>query len=329
MEPETLIFMPNGDVTLTLIRNVLKEEDNASSTTLVPSHVSTQEQSVTDVDEPRESQVEAEAQTPAEQQERIVYFAPDPPGGADGPFYPPPPRAARGSDASSRRERSASPPASFWASLRRKAAAASEASDDEDDLPVNQPSSTKQPERIILSSHEVHCVVSSRHMMLASNFFHLLLGGNSEQAITLRSRGHVTISLDADLDAMIVLLNIVHGASRKVPRQVSLDLLTKLAILVRGFSMLETVQFFSDTWIENFLRDGLPKSYNEDVLPLLFVFWVFDRSTEFRDMTRLAQRQTDEKFEEDAGDVPIPRSILGKPLMLLLVKLAGCKLIYP
>ncbi|KAH8819186.1 hypothetical protein F5884DRAFT_661867 [Xylogone sp. PMI_703] len=147
-------------------------------------------------------------------------------------------------------------------------------------------------------------------MMLASPYFQSLLGGSTDEAIALRSRGKVSISVEADLEAMTVLLNIIHGASRKVPRQVSLELLTKLAVLVRSFSMLETVQFFSDTWIENLQRDGLPKSYNEDVIPLIFVFWVFDRPSEFKNMTRLAQQQCDEKLEDDVQDVPIPHSII-------------------
>ncbi|RFU36319.1 hypothetical protein B7463_g112, partial [Scytalidium lignicola] len=315
MEPETLIFMPNGDVTLTLIRNVMKDVAISSNTPSVASQLSVlgksspaPEQTPIDEDERREAAPEAGAEDPAEPEENVVYFVPDPPGGVDGPFYPPPPRGARGSDASSRRDRSPSPPASFWASLRKRAETVTEPSEDEEQVPaLLEP--VKQPERIIVSSHKVHCVVSSRHMMLASQQFQTILSGNTNEAITLRTKGHVSIPLAADLDAMIILLNIIHGASRKVPRQVSLEVLGKLAVLVRSFGMLGTVQFFSDTWIEN-QREGLPRSYNEDVLPLTFIFWVFDRPSEFKNMTRLAQRECDEKLDEDVGDIPIPHKII-------------------
>jgi hypothetical protein len=318
MAPETLVFMPNGDVTLTLIRHVTKEVETPSENSSVPSNIaaagkspSALEETPIDEDGRQEAAPGVEVEAPAEPEEpeeSVLFFAPDPPETEN--FYPPPPRAARGSDASSRRDRSASPPASFWASLKRQTARIAEPSEDEH--PVAPPKSAKKREIIVVSSHEVHCVVSSRHMMLASQYFQTILSGNFNEAITLRTKGHVSIPLLADLDAMIILLNIVHGVSRQVPRQVSLELLIKLAVLVRSFGMLDAVQFFSDTWIDNFQREGLPESYDENVLPLLFVFWVFDRPFEFKNMTRLAQRECDESLDEDVRDVPIPRSIIRK-----------------
>ena len=324
MAPETLAFMPNGDVTLILIRYVMKEVGALSRTSSVLSNASALDKSFsaleqTSIDEDGRlgaaSGLGAEALgEPEGLEESVMYFAPDPPDNVDGPSYPPPPRAKRGSDASSRRDRSASPPASFWASLKRQTAKGVEPSEDEQ--AVTQPIPAKKPERVVESSHEVHCVVSSRHMMLASQYFQRILSGNFNEAITLRNKGHVTITLSDDLDAMIILLNIIHGASRKVPRQVNLGLLSKLAVLVRRFEVLETVGYFSDTWIDNFRRKGLPKLYNEKVLPLIFVFSVFDRPSEFKDMTRLAQREGNEKLDEDVRDVPISHSIIGKAELL-------------
>lgn len=150
--------------------------------------------------------------------------------------------------------------------------------------------------------------------MLASRYFETILSGEFEEAKMLRATGHVEITMpDEDLDSMVILLNIIHGASRKVPRNVSLEVLSKLAVLVSKYGMLETVEFFSDTWIDHLQREGLPKAYTKEVLRLLFVFWVFDRETEFRDMTRLAQREADDKFEEDVGKlegVKIPPGII-------------------
>ena len=306
MATETLIFMPNGDVTLSLTRYILKEDENSSRKLLDLSkpldqkapHRDGQLESATDI----EAELEALA---AEDDESVLFFAPDAPEIPDGPTSPPPPRARRGSNASSRRDRSESPPASFWATLKRQAARVAEP-----ERPPTPPPAMKA-ERIVLSSHEVHCVVSSRHLMLASRYFLTILSGDFPQATTLRSQGHVTIALEDDLDSMIILLNVIHGAGRKVPRQVSLDDLSKLAVLVSKFEMLSTVEFFSDTWIDNLQRGGLPKIYNENVLPLVFVFWVFDRPDEFRVMTRLAQRESTEKLEEDLGDMPILHGIIG------------------
>jgi hypothetical protein len=307
MAPETLIFMPNGDVTLSLTRYVLKEDENVrknpSSAPKPLDRTAIHEdgllESATDV----EAELEALA---AEDEDSVLFYAPDAPEIPNGPSSPPPPRAGRGSNASSRRDRSESPPASFWATLKRQAARVAEP----ERAPTPPPS--KNPERIVLSSHEVHCVVSSRHLMLASRYFLEILSGNFPQALTLRRHGHVTIPLQDDLDSMIILLNVIHGAGRKVPRQVDLGILSQLAILVSKFEMLSTVEFFSDTWIDNLQRGGLPRAYNESVLPLVFVFWVFDRPDEFRGMTRLAQRESTEKLEDDLGDMPILHEIIGK-----------------
>jgi hypothetical protein len=313
MASETLIFMPNGDVTLNLTRYIFQEEDTPEAPALINGTSAVEQKQHYDLERP-EASSGIEPETPAEElDEDALFFAPDPPGAGDGPLFPPPPRAARGSDASSRRDRSASPPASFWAALKRQQA---RVLGPENEKPPTPPIPTKKPERTVVSSHEVSCVVSSRHMMLASRRFQAILSGNFNEAIALQTKGHVTIPLSDDLDAVIVLLNIIHGASRKVPRQVSLEQLSKLAVLVSSFEMLETVEFFSDTWIDNLKRDGLPKSYNENVLSLLYVFWVFDRAPEFKDMARLAQRECGETLDEDAKIIPLQHSIIGKLLFI-------------
>jgi hypothetical protein len=309
MATETLIFMPNGDVTLTLTRYILKDD---GISTKIPSDLSNphpfNQAAKEDGLLETESAIEAELDALAEaEEESVLFFAPDPPEVPNAPTSPPPPRARRGSNASSRRDRSESPPASFWATLKRQAARVAEPEQD-----LTPPPPVKKSERVVLSSHEVQCVVSSRHMMLASRYFLTILSGEFPQAITLRTKGHVTIPIEDDLDSMIILLNIIHGAGRKVPRQVSLDVLSKLAVLVSKFDMLATVEFFSDTWIDNLQRGGLPRAYNENVLPLVFVFWVFDRPDEFREMTKLAQLESTEKLEDDVGDIPILHGIIGK-----------------
>lgn len=303
MAPEILTFMPNGDVTLILIRHVYQEVESPKT-----HNKAAVEEAVLDEDAEIEAALGIEPETPGDEGDNL-YFAPDAPGAEDGPFYPPPPRAKRGSD---ERDRSASPPASFWAALKRQAAKIN--LDGVEDESAAKPA--VNTEKIVVSSHEVQCIVSSRHLMLASRYFETVLSGEFEEAKALRATGHVEISmLEEDLDSMTILLNIIHGASRKVPRTVSLEVLSKLAVLVSKYGMLETVEFFSDTWIDHLQREGLPKAYTKEVLRLLFVFWVFDRETEFRDMTRLAQREADDKFEEDVAQlegVKIPLGIIGE-----------------
>lgn len=310
METETLVFMPNGDVTLKLIRNVYREVSPAGKPSTKNGNDATSPEEIINDDELLEGAPGLDGEAP-EADESVLYYAPDAPGSENGPLYPPEPRAKRGSDGS-RRDRSESPPASFWATLKRQAAKV--ASDPVEDEPT--PSSAQYSEPLLHSSHEVYCIVSSRHLMLASRYFETLLGGDYSEARNLRANGHVEIPmLSEDFDTMTILLNIIHGASRKVPRQVTLEVLSRLAVLVSKLGMLETVEFFSDTWIDHLQGAGLPKVYNVDVLPLLFVFWVFDRPKEFKGMTKMTQRESNERLDDDLKslkDVKIPPTIIGK-----------------
>ncbi|KAI6710104.1 hypothetical protein JHW43_007371 [Diplocarpon mali] len=303
MAPEVLIFMPNGDVTLKLTRHIVSEP--IAQVTEIRSSTA---QELVDEDAEIEAALGIEPPTPADE-ENLVFYAPDAPGADDGPFYPPTPRA-RGSDAS-RRDRSPSPPASFWAALKRQAEQVNGTGDAVDGETASAMSKEREAQRIVLASHEVQAICSSRHLMLASRYFERILSGEFKEARVLRTTGHVQIEfLEEDLESMIILLNIIHGASRKVPRILTLEGLGTLAALVSKFAMLESVDFFSDTWIDQMKREGLPKVYSRDVVRLLYVFWVFDREKEFGDMTRLAQRESDEGFEEDVKGLAIPRGIV-------------------
>jgi hypothetical protein len=322
MEPEILVFMPkNGDVTLKLIRRVEQEIDSPiSRSSSFSSGISTRSESSSTVGKASTSHdetagsVEANGQLPdgdePDFEENRFFFAPDPPAVDDSPLYPPPPRAGRGSDASSRRDRSASPPASFWASLKRQQQQYGLIQPIQE--VVKAPVRRTKPKKTIILQQEVHCIVSSRHMMLASEHFEKLLGGDNEEAVSLKSSGHVTIELSVEPDTLIILLQIIHGKSREVPRQMSLALLRKLAVMVNDFGMLGSVEFFADTWIDHSKREGLPGSYTEDVLSWLFVFFVFERAEEFKDMTRLTQQECDEKFDQDAREILLPCGIVGK-----------------
>jgi hypothetical protein len=273
MVTETLTFMPNGDVTLRLVRRVGQPSESLIKNPL---------------NENENAPAEAEEEETGED-DNILFFAPDPPETehAASVFFPPV-RGRRDTDASSIRERSASPPPEFWARLK------------------------KDPVVILPENQDVNCVVSSGHMMLASAYFQKRLSGEYLDAVTLRNTGRATISLNDDPDTLTILLNIIHGRTRQVPRQVSLDLLSKLAVLINYYGMLESVELFSDTWIENLKREGMPKMYNEQVLPWLFIFWVFEKGDDFRDMARLVQRECDERLDELVGIIPLPHIMISE-----------------
>lgn len=76
--------------------------------------------------------------------------------------------------------------------------------------------------------------VSSKHMILASSVFEAMLQpGRFKEEIDLDSNGKAEIPLpDDDSEPFVILLDIIHGRPRKVPRVVNLHLLSGLAVLI-------------------------------------------------------------------------------------------------
>jgi len=167
---------------------------------------------------------------------------------------------------------------------------------------------------------KVHMRASSKHLILASPTFRTSLGSDTyPEGRTLQSEGSLAIPLpDDDPDVMIILLNIIHGLSGKVPRRVDLNTLSRLAVAINHRHLHEAVELWSDTWIDNLKRDeGLPSSYTPEVsLSWLFIFWVFRKDQDFRIMSKLLERECDHSLESELETVyvgpHIPASIISE-----------------
>jgi hypothetical protein len=166
-------------------------------------------------------------------------------------------------------------------------------------------------------TQEVQMRVSSKHLILVSPTFRTSLGSDTfPEGRTLQTEGSVVVPLpDEDPEAMTILMDIVHGRTKRVSRQVNLGTLTKLAVVVNHRQMHEVVEFFSDTWIENLkpIAGLIPGSPTSEVLEWLFVFWVFQKEEEFKKASQVLERECDDSLEDevDAGP-PIPASIISK-----------------
>jgi hypothetical protein len=162
---------------------------------------------------------------------------------------------------------------------------------------------------------KISMLVSSRHMMLASPVFRAMLDGNFKEGCDLSSNGKVQVPLpDDNPAAFVIVLDIIHGHNRRVPREIDLELLSEISILVDKYQMVEAVEFFAESWIEG-LKSSLPEYYSsekQDVHRWIGISWVFDRSSEFEMMTYITGRSTGAGLLDDVDDrLPIPTIILG------------------
>ncbi|KAH0538932.1 hypothetical protein FGG08_004523 [Glutinoglossum americanum] len=162
-----------------------------------------------------------------------------------------------------------------------------------------------------VQNEKIRFRVSSKHLCLASPVFRVMLQGKFKEAAVLLSTGTVEIPLEDDNPAaFLILLNIIHGYTRKVPRKITLDLLTQIAILLDKYNCREVVEAFSERWIDQ-LRGDVPRSLTNTLLLWLCIAWIFEEPAEFRAITQIAERESPGVIEGDqVNSLPIPSSVL-------------------
>ena len=166
---------------------------------------------------------------------------------------------------------------------------------------------------------KVRMRVSSSHLRLASPYFKRMFRSGWPEGDALRVEGRVEIRLrnGEDPDALLIILNIIHGHTRKVPRVVDLTMLTKIAVLVDFYECYEAVEIFSNMWIDS-LKGDLPQSISTKLTQWIWVAWVFNKPQQFKAATRIAGRQNKGPIETDG--LPIPQIVVGQysPLNMYL-----------
>ena len=160
---------------------------------------------------------------------------------------------------------------------------------------------------------EIQMRVSSSHLTLASSVFKRLLKGDFAESRSLNSTGTAEVSLPEDNpQALQILLNIIHGHAKKVPRAIDIGMLTHISILIDKYCLHEVTEIFTDMWFEK-LKGDIPGSFTEDLMSWLCVSWVLRKSKAFKDTTKIAMRESEGHLEgTTALDLPIPASILGQ-----------------
>lgn len=131
--------------------------------------------------------------------------------------------------------------------------------------------------------------VSSRHLVLASSVFKAMLGKEWMES-KAHADGYFYIEgEDWSVEAFLIVMNIIHGHNRTVPRVVDLTMLTKVAIIVDYYEFYEATEVFSGIWMEH-LRKSVPTTYCRDLALWVCVSQIFGDEKIFHAVTRLAIR---------------------------------------
>lgn len=166
---------------------------------------------------------------------------------------------------------------------------------------------------------EVRMLVSAKHMMLVSPVFKAMLQrGKFKEGKQLDSSGKVEVPLpDDEVSAFITILDIIHSRNRRVPRQISLHMLTSITILADKYQLVEALEAYSDAWIENLKPELLKRYVTEsevcDVHRWIGISWVFSKSDIFKPMTWLLERGCYDNIGIVIEDcLPIPEIVISK-----------------
>ncbi|KAH7114094.1 hypothetical protein EDB81DRAFT_824085 [Dactylonectria macrodidyma] len=144
--------------------------------------------------------------------------------------------------------------------------------------------------------------VSSRHLTLASPIFRAMLDGPWKEGTASKESLRSIMANTWDVDALLIVLNIIHGHHRKVPKSLSLEMLTKVSTIVDYYNCHEIVEIFADRWLNGMAR-APPDYYGRDSTLFLCVAWVFRWSGHVKAMTELALRHGEGPIE--TPDLPI------------------------
>ncbi|KAF7169069.1 hypothetical protein CNMCM5623_001901 [Aspergillus felis] len=156
----------------------------------------------------------------------------------------------------------------------------------------------------------VHMIVSSKHLKLACPVYRRMFSEPWREARILAAGKRFEIQSEfEDIEAMLILMNIIHGRGSKVPREVTLDKLVEIAVLVDYYECHEAVDVMAEIWMDK-LVGSMPFTYGKGIVWWIFISWVFQRPSAFTLATKIAATQSQQRVDPDG--LPIPQRILDK-----------------
>ncbi|KAK8016915.1 hypothetical protein PG993_015104 [Apiospora rasikravindrae] len=146
--------------------------------------------------------------------------------------------------------------------------------------------------------------LSSKHLAFASSYFDKAMRNLGKQ-----QKGYTIHTYGWDPDALLILMNVIHGRHAEVPRKLELEKIAKIAVLVHFYSCHEVVEFCAERWTTN-LKTTFPKEYGRSLVLWLAVGYVFCRKSIFQLMTMVAVKTSQGPLQ--ALTLPIPLDVIGK-----------------
>ncbi|CAH0042743.1 unnamed protein product [Clonostachys rhizophaga] len=139
------------------------------------------------------------------------------------------------------------------------------------------------------SQPEYHFLCSKKHLSTASRRAHKVLSGGFKESIPDESDGlhHWTIQPIFDPHAWKIVLRIIHGRNRDIPRTVTVEQLAGIAAIVDDLECHEAVWFFSQGWLPQ-PPYASQIFTTQDTARLILIAFVFEQPEMFQYATQRA-----------------------------------------
>ncbi|CVL03506.1 uncharacterized protein FPRN_11801 [Fusarium proliferatum] len=150
--------------------------------------------------------------------------------------------------------------------------------------------------------------VSSAHLILASPVFKAMLDGPFKESSHNKDGRFEVKTSECSAEALLILLDIMHGHHRDVPETIEISLLTEMAILVDYYECHEIVEMFAENWIASVIQeDDIEESDYQTNMSRLFISWVFGKIELFNSVVYSIIKLTARPIRTD---LPLPSTIL-------------------
>ncbi|KAI0537125.1 hypothetical protein GGR58DRAFT_358550 [Xylaria digitata] len=129
---------------------------------------------------------------------------------------------------------------------------------------------------------------SSKHLTLASTYFKKMMAGPWREANEVHDDGLLHWGFSGfDVSAVSIILSVMHGLNRRVPRTVDLGMLAQIARVVDYLSCHEVMELYASIWVAH-LQGPTDSSSRADWDGWISVAGVFQNADIFKQWTRVA-----------------------------------------
>ncbi|KAL5342711.1 hypothetical protein BJX70DRAFT_394547 [Aspergillus crustosus] len=155
----------------------------------------------------------------------------------------------------------------------------------------------------------VRFLASSKHLTLASPIFKRMLSMLWTEGRELGHNRKVTLETTGwDVDAVRMLLLMIHAQPQKLPSRIDTGQLTKLSIVADYYECRELVTYYANTWFKKLLNT--PCHYSFHVVTWIWLGYFFRRPKAFKEYTKIWIRDSATPLDPSYFGLPIPGHII-------------------